>query len=535
MSAERPPLPIEGGAAGMAEWLKTSLGTGATSGIFRRGDALVHCPLVGEFGYIAPDKDEGDDGPSQVRKLHRDGLTSLLQYTFWCHRMTDDGPRNALFPEDAARIAINGVWALDGVRPLRAVVHSPVVRRDGSVLDQPGYDELTGLAYFPTPGLVVPSVPEQPTADDIADAVRLIDEMLAGFEFATPNDRANLVGSLVTPLLCELVPPPYKGVFISAANPGSGKTLIATLMRIIHGGVFRTELPGDSEELRKMISSILETTSGSVVHIDNITGVVRSSVLAGLFTSRDYSDRRLGVLGQVKARNDRTWVFTGNNAKLGGDMVRRAVMVTLAPTGPNPHLRSGFAIGDLESWAEERRGELLAALLTLVRAWVAAGSPQRVTTSDSYKYWTAAVRGILGHAGVPGTFDGTKPAKAAVGDDDQEWADFLVAVRAEFGEQRWTARQVLEKVRVPNGRDGDEQWASQRAHPIPMEALPQQIADEAGRSRNGVVGQSKRLGRWLSNRDGRWAGLIRSCEAGDNGKGSTFWKIETAPGSGDNE
>lgn len=237
MSAERPPLPIEGGAAGMAEWLKAHLGTGATSGIFWRGDALVHCPLVGESGYIPPAKDEDDDGPSQIRKLNRDGLTSMLQYSYWCHRMIDDGPRNALFPEDAARIAINAVWALDEVRPLRAVVNAPIIRRDGSVLDQPGYDERTGLAYLPTPGLVVPTVPEEPSSDDVADAVRLLDELVAGFDFATDDDRANLYGAMVTPLLRELVPPPYKALFVSAANPGSGKTLLASVLRIIHGGV----------------------------------------------------------------------------------------------------------------------------------------------------------------------------------------------------------------------------------------------------------------------------------------------------------
>jgi hypothetical protein len=32
---------------------------------------------------------------------------------------------------------------------------------------------------------------------------------------------------------------------------------------------------------------------------------------------------------------------------------------------------------DLKSWAKEHRGELLAALLTLVRAWYGAGKPNR--------------------------------------------------------------------------------------------------------------------------------------------------------------
>ena len=40
---------------------------------------------------------------------------------------------------------------------------------------------------------------------------------------------------------------------------------------------------------------------------------------------------------------------------------------------PHPELRTGFEIEDLEVWARDRRGDLIAALLTLIRAWVVAG------------------------------------------------------------------------------------------------------------------------------------------------------------------
>src|SRR5262249_36833381 len=37
-----------------------------------------------------------------------------------------------------------------GIRHLEGVVEAPVLRSDGSILDQPGYDQQTGLLYLPS-------------------------------------------------------------------------------------------------------------------------------------------------------------------------------------------------------------------------------------------------------------------------------------------------------------------------------------------------------------------------------------------------
>jgi hypothetical protein len=308
---------------------------------------------------------------------------------------------------------------------LRAVVHSPVIRADGTILAEPGYDPETRLLHLPEPGLDVPKVPDRPDATDVRRAVALLNEMVAGFPFVTEHHRANFIGFMLTPLLRELVPPPYKMCAITAPQPGSGKSLLATCLRRIHGGIFRSETPPDEAEMRKTISAILETTTAAVVQIDNVTGPLRSSVMSGMLTNARWSDRRLGVNAgpnaHIETANDRLWMITGNNVSIGGDLPRRTIPVVIDPRIPHPERRTGFAITNLESWVAEHRGELLAALLTLIRAWVVAGRPvDTATVSDDYAPWIETVRGILRNAGIEGVFD-HPDTQVETGVDDVEW------------------------------------------------------------------------------------------------------------------
>src|SRR5262249_27813745 len=61
-----------------------------------------------------------------------------------------------------AAVVAHGYWP--GVRPLEAVVDYPVLKPDGTILCQPGYDADTGLLLAPAGKL--PDVPEQPTQAD---------------------------------------------------------------------------------------------------------------------------------------------------------------------------------------------------------------------------------------------------------------------------------------------------------------------------------------------------------------------------------
>lgn len=510
-----------GNAAEMAYWLQGALGSGRLAGFFRRSGRIVYTPRVGEAGYVHPEGEDEDNGPMQVQPATKEALAAEVQYLHRCYRTIKDKDGNererpAMFPVQAASTAIAAPHRMGMLRNLKGVVHTPVVRPDGSILAEPGYDEVSGFLYAPEPGLAVPAVSLRPSAEEVAAAVALLDEMVAGFEWRGKHDRANLYGLLLTPLMRLVTPPPYKLFAVDAHQPGSGKTLLANTSRWIHGGVFRTEMPDADDELKKLITSILYTTTAPVVVVDNVTGSLTSSTLAGLLTSRDYSDRVLGRTENITLDNDRVWTITGNNVQIGGDLGRRTVTIAIDPGVPNPQERTGFAIADLEGWVKARRGALLHALLTLITNWTAAGQPlQARAQSDGYARWESAVGAILERAGVPGEFDAAESRNIRGDEAEEGWAGFLEALWDLFGAEPFYVADLLSKVDTMDNQPFSEGM-------LAPSALPS--AELEADAKRGVL-SARKLGKWIGNRQGRWAGPLTVVPVGAKTKRGQAWQM----------
>jgi hypothetical protein len=193
--------------------------------------------------------------------------------------------------------------------------------------------------------------------------------------------------------------------------------------------------------------------------------------------------------------NDRLWVATGNNAQFGGDLGRRIAPVRLAPPSANWHEQS-FTIKSLEAWMIEHRGEYLAAILTIARGWINAGKPSKSVRSDDFAIWVEGLRGMMTWAGFRGAFGGGFSANA-VTEDDQEWADFLAALSQSFGTFPFTVKDVVEHLQKPYIQLG-----------IDPQHLPGDLTEKWGREVNQYVktgSTAKSLGRWLRNKEGRYA------------------------------
>lgn len=510
-------------AADMTYWLQSALGSGSLSGFFLRSGAVVHTPRVDEAGYVPPREEGAENGPAQIQVVSAGQLAAKIQYAHRCYKIVrnketkEDVEVPALFPLEAAKRSLDAPEAMVMLRTLAGVTHTPMVRRDGTMLATPGYDDASGFMFLPEAGVRALPVPEVPSAQDVERAVGLLDEMVAGFPWQTKDDKANYYGLLLTPLLRLMSPPSYKAFFIGAHQPGSGKTLLADVARILHGGVFRSDMPMDEKEIKSMTSTLLATTSAPVIQVDNVTGVLRSSYLAGVLTSDgEMTERELGKSSNLAFTNDRVWVFTGNNPSLGGDLVRRTITIMIDPNMANPETRE-FAIQDLKQWATDHRNELLHALMVMIRHWAASGARPAVRKqSDSFASWEATVGGILAACGVPGEFDLESGKRASAGGDDDGLAALLEHIWEGFGDKVWTVSELL--VAEP-----DEFRASA------TEWLPTAVLDKLARSE---AGGRKSLGRWLLNRVGRWVTtdegvplVIR--EAGKNRNKVAQWKVET--------
>ena len=519
-----------------ATWLREELGRGRLSGVFLRRDNLVYTPRIGEEGYIEPKRDVEIQSPASFAPMTEHELQARIQARYTVVQMVPDQAatakarkldeeagvvfkeKPAIFPLESAKVVVRACDEAWNLRNLNGVIHAPLLRADGTLLDQPGYDVATQLLFLPIGRQPAP-IPAEPTDEHLAIARSWIDYMLQDFQFVTVHDRATYIGLMLTPLLRNIVPPPYKMGVIEAHQPGSGKSFLARALTSIHGGVMHAELPSIEDEINKLVATILDTQTAPVVAFDNVTGVVKSPTLAGLLTSPTFMARRLGSSTSIEAINDRMWLITGNNASLGGDLHRRSVHVRIDPGVPNPELRTGFAISDFESWVREHRPDLLWSLLVLVRRWAAAGMPLlEAPTGDSYGRWVAVVRSILTLAGVPGSFGEVSPDVEILTDpDSEEWENFLTTIHQRFGTTPWTVKDLLRQVAHPAFSGVDP------TRPIPHDCLPSSLL-AAGRGAGDPSMLGTSLGRFLLNRRGRWFGRYSLVRHSKTDKG-VLWTI----------
>lgn len=509
-------------------WLRSELGSTNMPGVFLRGGRLVFVASVGTAGYIEPRHADDDNGPATVVPLSPLGLSTRVgdhyEVVKWNAKIKQLVP--AHFPtEDAARV-MEATDQLPYVKLLKGVTHTAVARADNGILTEPGYDETSG--YLLEPNVDVDPIPTAPTRAQIDEATQFLRYLVAEFVWGDEHSEANFWGAMLTPLMRLATPAPYKLVAITARERGSGKSLLADLLSITHGGTLST-WPTNDDELEKFISSTLHCTTAPIVKVDNVRGVLQSGRLEALATSATYAARILGSTNKTQLANDRLWVFTGNNMSVGGDLARRMLWIDIDPKVEKPEERTDFKIKDLPQFVRAHRGKALHALLTWVAAWDAAGRPLKgEPTSDSYGRWIAAVRSILDTAGVPGTFAAPNAEREATSNPEEtEWTEFLSAIHEVFGTQRWTARMVGEAIdKAPGHFTPRERQLSkaQEDGELLKESLPDQLLEKA--RRDGGAGVRKSLGKWVGFRVGQFHGGYTVLHAGEDTKSkAAYWQV----------
>jgi hypothetical protein len=330
--------------------------------------------------------------------------------------------------------------------PLEAITETPTLRQDGTVLNAEGYDPATRLIYRPVKGCMMPSVPDHPTQGDVAHAVSTLNDVLCDFPFENEASRANAFALMLTPIIRPLIPLAPMAL-IDAPQAGSGKGLLTDVVSIIATGrpASKGSVPTDSDELEKKITSLLSAGSTFVV-FDDVAQTLRSHVLASALTASEWTGRILGRSEMVAVPQRATWVVTGNNISLAGDIPRRCFQIRLDAKVSRPYLRDDFRHPNLESYVREHRGNLLSALLTLARAWHVAGCPETtVKLLGSFEQWTRIIGGILEHTGVKGFLGNANELYEQADEESSQWEGFIRSCNAVFGETAVTVSELANK------------------------------------------------------------------------------------------
>jgi len=457
-----------------------------------------------------------EDGRPCIKELSEAGLRHCLTQAADFIREGKDGSTMVSPPKDLVQnIMAAPAWPFPA---LRGIVEVPVLKPDGSILGEPGYDLVTRLYYTPAPGLAKVHILKNPGQKEAqAAAAFIFNELLKDFPFADDASGVNALGALLTPIVRPSIAGRVPLAVIDAPQAGTGKTIYLEIVGLTSTGRWQPMLAppqrrDSDEEWGKVISSAL-LKGWAVIAFDNCDGALRSPSLAMALTAEVFSCRKLGSNEMPEIPVNVTWLLNGNNIQLGGDLPRRCYWIRLDARMSRPWERNDFRHKDLKKWAGENRGRLVASLLTMAKAWQAAGCPKPDTPKlGSFESWCDTVGGIIQFCGYDGFLGNLEAMYEKTDAEGQEWEAFLLAWRRRYGERVVLVKDLVGEVQ------GDDS--------VLKDALPGNLVEALGKKGGSFA---RTLGLALAKKDGAHFGedgvhLVRVPKA-DTTSGANGWKV----------
>jgi hypothetical protein len=330
----------------------------------------------------------------------RSRLSKAAQW-FKLKLRNEPGSKVPAHPPDWCVSAVHAYGAWEGIRHLEAVVDHPVLKPDGTILEEPGYDVDSGLLLIPAGGL--PTLPESPDRDDAVAAAQLLLSLMRDFPFLALVHQAAWLAGLLTPFARFAFSGPAPLFLVDANVRGAGKGLSLNVIgRTLNGkDLTVATYTNEEEELRKRITS-LAISGERLILFDNVSKTFGNATLDAALTATIWKDRKLGVNRMVECPLYATWYATGNNVSLGADTARRICHIRIESPMERPELREDFRHKDLLAYVRKNRRRLLGAALTILRAHCLAGKPDMgLPAWGSFEGWSALVRSAVVWAGLP--------------------------------------------------------------------------------------------------------------------------------------
>lgn len=438
------------------------------------------------------------------------GSSAVIQQT-----TTKDKQTPIDVPREVAVLTHTALSGNPALKYLKAVNSLPFATHSGRIVSRPGYDPDT-KTYLHVPPDYVARVPENPTPDQVRQALRTMMTPWLEYTWATPDDAAAMVSAVLTALSRHVIDiaPAY---LFDAALQGSGKTLAASALGAVIEGNPPSVTPWtgkmDDVELEKRLLSAAEASTRFLC-LDNVTGVLKSPTLSGVLSSGRIKGRRLGYSVEVSAHLTTLITLTSNQAEVHHDLTRKVVVARIN-AGDRPTSRQ-FDHTPVEL-ALCHRVEIAEAAAVIIRAYAAAGSPTIKRGDAAYPQWNAAARQPVLWLECEGFTDALPygplgdPANTLLSDpvnscfEIEALADALAAIHQKSGGEVFTAADLAK-------------WCGSMSHTEIKSAI---LDTENGAQQV----NSRSLGRWLTRKKDRPAGGLKLVGSKSLASKSMQWRV----------
>jgi len=335
--------------------------------------------------------------------------------------------------------AISEQIEFPGVPQVTGLAYSPMLRSDGSIVRESGYDPSTGL-ILDLDGSFPESVP-------LDTAKKALDDILQDFPWESEPHKSGWLACLVTLVSRHAIRGNTPFFLFDANVSRAGKGLATDVLAMIIEGRRATRyMATTGEEMRKAITSIALSGSPYLL-LDNIRGRLGGQALENALTTGTWTDRLLGGNTTIQVDLDFSWLGTSNNAHITTDMVGRSVHVQLNSPMENPGERTEFIHPDLLSYVKKHRHTLAMCALAIPSAYMAAGRPpQNLTGWGGFDDWSDLVRGSLVFCGYA---DPDTRKQLRILSDDQ--TESLLELMDVWGQQSMSVSEAFQRAGSMDG------------------------------------------------------------------------------------
>ena len=275
---------------------------------------------------------------------------------------------------------------------LQGITAVPIVRPDGSIRVEPGYDPVTGLLLDPL-GTVFPDLDAHPTRAHADKALGVLLDLIASFPFVEPADQGVAISTFLTAVHRRSLRTAPLHAF-SSPVAGSGKSLLVDIASMIATGHEAAVIAQGKteEETEKRLNAALRY-GDALLCLDNLEQPLGGEFLCSVLTQNTVRFRILGQTELLEFPTNVMMTATGNNLTVAGDMSRRCVLASLDPEVERPELRRFTRDPIAEVRAD--RGRYVHAIMTIVRAYRQSAQSPRPTPLGSFESWSNTIRGAL--------------------------------------------------------------------------------------------------------------------------------------------